>query len=110
MLFVFPAGFAIKDFRFGVDGDAKRDRWRMETHLLVKARGEFPCPPVHQHDGGAFIDTNDQTKPAINADNVICAEPEWMLLLQDKAEKLALFAGALHDVPPRISATPSADN
>jgi hypothetical protein len=33
-----------------------------------------------------------------------------MLLLQDKAEKLALFAGALHDVPPRISATPSADN
>ena len=110
MLFVFPAGFAIKDFRVGVDGDAKRDRWRMETHLLVKARGEFPCPPVHEHDGGAFIDTNDQTKPAINADNVICAEPEWMLLLQDKAEKLALFADVFHGNPPRISTTPSADN
>jgi hypothetical protein len=110
MLFVFPAGLAIKDFRFGVDGDAKRDRWRMETHLLVKARSEFPSPPVHKHYGGAFIDTDNSAQLAVNADNVICAESEWMLLLQDKAEKLALFADVFHSNPPRISTTPSADN
>jgi hypothetical protein len=33
-----------------------------------------------------------------------------MPLLQDKAEKLALFADVFHGNPPRISTTPSADN
>ena len=111
MLFVFPAGFAIKDFRFGVGRDAEYEWRRLEADWLVKARLEVPPWPVHQDDGGTFGDADDPSKLVATADDVVDPQPEWMLeRLEDKAEKLALFADVFHGNPPRISTTPSADN
>jgi len=71
MLFVFPAGFAIKDFRFGVGRDAEYEWRRLEADWLVKACLELPCRSVHNHHCGAFIDTDDKPQPAVNTDDVV---------------------------------------
>ena len=102
---------AVKDFNFGLRGNAERGGRRREPHRLVKARFEFADWPVHNDHRRTFIHAQDTAKPLLKADDIAGAEPEWMLLgLPDDADKLGLvrvvelfpcaFAIRVHLAPP----------
>jgi hypothetical protein len=109
-LFALLASLAIEDFRSGIGGDPIRDRRGLNSDSLVKARLELPYWPVHKDDGGALGDTDDEPQPVVNADDVVDTEPEWMPLLQNESEKLALIAIVVHGMPSRIFRMSWADN
>ena len=55
------------------------------------------------HNRRAFTDTDDPAKPAADADEVVCAEPESTLQrLPHKAEKLGLLVNEFNDAPQRL--------
>src|SRR2546422_871251 len=71
---------------------------------LSKRVNELACPPVHYDDRRAFSYPDDQSKPAINADDIVYAEPERKLQRSlYKAEELGLFANLFHAGPQRLS-------
>lgn len=92
--------FTIKDFRFGIDRDTNRNGRRLEMDWLVKARRELPRRLIDENYSRAFIDTNDAAKFFIDANDVVYAKSEWIVIgSPDEAEKFGLFAVLVHGAP-----------
>jgi hypothetical protein len=65
---------------------------RLETDGLVESGFELPKFPIHNDDRRAIIHADDTAKPVIEADDIACTEPEWMLVRHpDNGEKLGLI-------------------
>src|SRR5690242_8054929 len=107
--FWFCAVSTIQNFRIGIDRNANEKRWRLETNVPVKTRGEFPHRLIDENNCGTFIHTNDTAEPVTYADDVIDAKPEWILGgSPDEAEKFDLFC--VHGTPSRISTKSSGNS
>jgi hypothetical protein len=75
-----------------VGRDSEHGGRRLESNGLVKAGFELPKFPVHNDDRGAIIHPDNTAKPVIEADDIACTEPEWMLVRHpDNGEKLGLI-------------------
>src|ERR1041385_822140 len=90
--FLLSSGRAIEHLDLRVGSDADRGRRRLEADGLVEARAEHPPRPVHEQDCCAIRDADDPAEPAVNAEEVVDAEPEAMLMRPpDEAEKFGLI-------------------
>jgi hypothetical protein len=75
-----------------VGRDSEHGGRRLETDGLVKTGFELPKFLVHNDDRRAIIHADDTAKPVIEADDIACTEPEWMLVRHpDNGEKLGLI-------------------
>jgi hypothetical protein len=74
-----------------VGRDSEYGGRRLETDWLVESGFELPEFPVHNDDRRAIIHPDNTAKPVIEADDIACTEPEWMLVRHpDNGEKLGL--------------------
>jgi hypothetical protein len=68
--------FAVKDFNFGVGGDAERRGRRLEADGLVKACLKDPLGPVHQQHCRRFIYAKNAAQSAVKAKDIVWTKPE----------------------------------
>jgi len=74
-----------------VGRNSEHDGRRLESNGFQKAGLKLPKFPVHNDDCGAIIHPDNTAKPVIEADDIACTEPEWMLVRHpDNGEKLGL--------------------